>query len=413
MALKEFILQGLSQRSHVQAVQEAFDIDGIEKVLISVAYVKESGVEKIEGFLRANAANVTIFAGIRNDITSYQALRRLREIAGLTLYTFDTGTPNITFHPKVYFIRGAERARMVLGSANLTLGGLQNNIEAGMLFTFDLSDADDLAVVGEIVSQIEALPVTYPDNTTLIGSVDAVEALFDNGLISDELDAPPPRSERTARTTVAGQGSRERVPRIRLPLNPLRANHSGTRTRPINAVVRTVTAPPPVPPAVGPAVSTVVPVVVPPAPQMVPVPELVWQSKPLTERDLNVPTGPNTNKTGSVSLDKGLLNATVDHRHYFRDVVFPRLSWGPRKPTVDEAFAKFQLVIKGVNYGEFDLPIRHTTSTNTRSYEQKNAMTRLSWGPVSEYVGQTDLIGLTLSLYREPSDPTRFLLEID
>jgi hypothetical protein len=43
----------------------------------------------------------------------------------------------------------------------------------------------------------------------------------------------------------------------------------------------------------------------------------------------------------------------------------------------------------------------------------QNAMTRLSWGPVREYVAKTDLIGRTLALYRDRADPTRFVLEID
>lgn len=141
--------------------------------------------------------------------------------------------------------------------------------------------------------------------------------------------------------------------------------------------------------------------------------ELVWESKPLTRRDLTIPDATGTHATGSVNLDKGLLPDDVDHRHYFRDDVFPHLSWATRSKTVDEAFAKFQLVMKGISYGEFDLAIRHTTSTTSKAYKQRNAMTRLSWGPVREYVARPDLIGRTLALYRDKVDPSRFVLEID
>ena len=141
--------------------------------------------------------------------------------------------------------------------------------------------------------------------------------------------------------------------------------------------------------------------------------ELVWESKPLTRRDLTIPDVEGTYATGSVNLDKGLLPKEVDHRHYFRDDVFPSLLWGTRSKTVDEAYAKFQLVLKGISYGEFDLAIRHTTSTKSRAYQQSNAMTRLSWGPMRDYVAQPDLIGRTLALFRDKVDPTRFVLEID
>ena len=141
--------------------------------------------------------------------------------------------------------------------------------------------------------------------------------------------------------------------------------------------------------------------------------ELVWESKPLTRRDLTIPDADGTHATGSMNLDKGLLPEEVDHRHYFRDDVFPILTWTHSGPTVDEAFAKFQLVLKNINYGEFDLRLGHTTSTTSRAYLQKNAMTRLSWGPMRQYIAQPNLIGRTLKLYRDRADPTRFVLEID
>lgn len=104
----------------------------------------------------------------------------------------------------------------------------------------------------------------------------------------------------------------------------------------------------------------------------------------------------------------------VDHRHYFREEIFPDLSWGPSNTkTVEEAYTKFQLVLKGISYGEFDLRIAHTKGTTSAAYKQNNAMTRLSWGPLRDYIGREDLLGRTLALYRDKADPKRFVLEID
>ena len=71
------------------------------------------------------------------------------------------------------------------------------------------------------------------------------------------------------------------------------------------------------------------------------------------------------------------------------------------------------VALKGISYGEFDLRIGHSTDTTSKTYQQKNAMTRLSWGPMREYVARPDLIGRTLALYRDKADPKRFVLEID
>jgi len=93
-------------------------------------------VERIEEHVAQHAACATVFAGIRNDVTSYQGLVRLRRIVG-ELYTVDTGSRTLIFHPKLYLVRAKEHARLTIGSANLTLARLNNNIEAGVRLGFD------------------------------------------------------------------------------------------------------------------------------------------------------------------------------------------------------------------------------------------------------------------------------------
>ena len=95
MARKEFILQGFTARTHADAVRELFDVDGILRVILSVAFVSESGVQEIERQLAAHGERLIVFAGIRNDITSHQGLVRLHSIRGSTLYTVDTGSRTV------------------------------------------------------------------------------------------------------------------------------------------------------------------------------------------------------------------------------------------------------------------------------------------------------------------------------
>lgn len=399
MADKEFILQGFTARTHADAVREVFAVANIEKVILSVAFVSESGVKQIEASLLPHASKATVFAGVRNDITSHQGLVVLQGLAD-DLYVVDTGSRSVLFHPKLYFAKGEAHARMLIGSANLTLGGLNNNIEAGILMNFDLTDAADKATVEKIESEFDKLAVDFAANVLKINDLSDLDALLASGRIADEMASAPPRPSGTAGS---GVDAGDTIPRIKLKVAPLRralkkakAAAKPKATKAAKAVANAVQVPKLIPKAAGVQF------------------ELVWESKPLASRDLNIPDGSKTNKTGSMSLDKGLLPPDVDHRHYFREEIFNQLSWSvTNTKTTEEAHAKFHLIIKGLSYGEFDLRIGHTIGTDSKAYKQNNAMTRLSWGPVKNYVGQTDLKDRTLSLFRDAADPTRFVLEID
>ncbi len=393
MASKEFIFQGFTARTHGAAVQELFDVGKVRSVSISVAFVNEGGVEHIEAAIKPHAKVTRVLAGIRNEITSIQGLERLRKLIGSRLYTVDTGSRLLVFHPKFFLVRGEDRARMMIGSANLTLGGLNNNVEASLLLDCDLSDKTDRALIEGVEAELDSVIADYTAHVAPVASKAVLEEMLNSGRLIDEKTLPPPRP----RTSVRGATDTDsltrialKVPRIRRPLTKALAP-----TKPKSAVGAKAAAPAAVQASIGVEF------------------ELVWESKPLTRRDLDIPTASGTHATGSVSLDKGLLAEAVDHRHYFRDDVFPALNWTGRSATVDEAYGRFQLVVKGVSHGDFDLAIRHTTSTHTRSYKQRNAMTRLSWGPMREHVAREDLIGRTLALYRDNADPTRFVLEID
>ncbi len=131
MSSKEFIFQGFTERTHIEALNELFHNGDIEQVILSVAFITESGIDQIHNHLLKNKDKLLVLAGIRNDITSYQGLLKLSKIGG-TLYAVDTGFKAVVFHPKIYLVRGKHVSKMLIGSANLTLGGLNNNIEAGM-----------------------------------------------------------------------------------------------------------------------------------------------------------------------------------------------------------------------------------------------------------------------------------------
>jgi HKD family nuclease len=400
MSKKEFILQGFTLSTHKDAVAKLFEIQNIERVIFSVAFVNYSGVELLEQQLAKYNKKATAFIGIRNDITSTQGAKHLLKL-GVRLFVVDTGSRSVLFHPKLYLVRGTTQARIVIGSANLTIGGLNNNIEASVALDLDLTKADEKALIDSIENEFDILAKDDPDHIISITSTEELDALQATGRLIDEMTASPPKPSAVA-TSPAG----DTLGRIKLKVPPLRRSIVAAKkvaaknATPLAAkkAAKTSSKAPTVLPSPAPGVEY----------------ELVWESKALIRRDLNIPDGKNTNSTGSISLDKGLLSPEIDHRHYFREDIFPSLLWGPSNTTtVEEAYTKFQLVLKGISYGEFDLRIAHTKGITSKAYKQNNAMTRLSWGPLRDYVGREDLLGRTLALYRDKADPKRFILEID
>ena len=391
MAIKDFLLQGFTAQTHLAAVKRVLACPDLDKAILSIAFVNKAGVDLLATELASLGPKVVVYAGIRNDITSRQGLRSLLD-HGANVHYVDTGARHVIFHPKIYFASSVTTARIIVGSANLTPGGLHNNIEASVTLDLDMTNVDDSAIAASINGEFSKLVTDYPEHVVRLNKPDELDALHDEGRLVDEASSFPPRT-----VTSGAGGKTEGLTRIKLKVAPL-----------ARSVKRSDLPKPPTPPAT----TTAAPPTASTASTGAEL-ELVWESKPLTERDLTIPSGATTHATGSINLDKGLLEEGIDHRHFFRDEVFPALSWNPKSATVEEAYARFGLIVKGVDHGEFELRIGHTTSTTSAAYQQRNAMTRLSWGEMKPHVARPDIIGRTMSLYRNAKDPSRFVIEID
>ncbi len=383
MARATYRLQAIrEQDSHAVALARLFGAARVDRAYMGVAFARLAGVNLVAGVLGALAGRAKVFVGIRNDITSAQALFRLRQLR-VDLYVVDTGRASEIFHPKVYAAIRGEAATILVGSANLTAGGLEGNIEASTALDLDLRDADDRAYVEDLEDVFEHLRTAYPDNVIRIRRTRQIAELLREGRIADE--SVRPLATNTADPAGAGRGDRESVPRMELArrtkvprARPQRPPRLAIRRRRVGFI-------------------------------------LVWESDELSERDLNIPRGEATNPTGSMTLRKGRMEG-IDHRHYFRDEVFRGLTWiadtAPQTRHLETTTAKFDVVIKGVNYGFHTLEIRHDTRTDSRSYEQRNAMTHLRWGDLRPLVARRDLLGSTARIYRREGNPPLFGLEI-
>lgn len=387
MAELDFILQAVTTANHNKAIQELLTLAEPTQVLVSVAFARVGGLDAVEAAIKPLAAKSKFFIGIRNDITSIQAVKRLLAMK-VELYAVDTASRNTIFHPKLYFAANTKQAKVIIGSANLTLGGLYNNIEVSTLINLDLSNAADKTFADQVTKAFtDIMLAEHPQHVFLIKNIKHAEELFESGRLADEdvILAPSTISH-------IKKGKRDDLP-------PMNLNRTIQR-RGKSPVVK------PSPKTAKPAAGSV-------ASPLAAAKYLVWESKVLVERDLNIPTGARTNPTGSMGLKKGSFES-IDQRHYFRDEVFADLTWTPdaRRPKWERAQAKFELVIKNLNYGVFDLKLSHNTAKGA-TYQQKNFMTQVHWGDAKEHVAKRDLLGRILYLYRKDTDPPEFMIEID
>jgi hypothetical protein len=401
MAKLEFILQAVTDATHAAAIRALLRSDAVDSVLISVAFVREEGVEAIEEAMRPVADKMRIFAGIRNDVTTVQGIKRLLAL-NVKVYAVDTAARGAIFHPKLYLAVGKQRAALIIGSANLTFPGLHNNIEASAIATLDLKDRSDRKFIDETAKLFGELGGRHPEHVFQVKNEAHADSLFESGRLSDEMIVAAPavmnRLQGGKRDTLSPMKLRSvPKPRLRAPLRRLAAAGQQQPAVPVpaRALVQAKAA---------------ALIQQPPEHEFY----LVWESKPLAERDLNVPKGPTTNITGSMSLDKGLL-VDIDHRHFFYDDVFQNLRWAPKKkqPHILIAQANMEVIIKDINYGKYVLTLSHNTNTLSASYKQHNAMTNLRWKPIKDLIKNRDLMGRTLSLYRKDTNPPEFMIEID
>ncbi len=397
---RKILFQGVTPETHLAAVRHVLAIPNPQTVIFSTAFMNRGGLLQIRESLEPVAAVTTIIAGIRNGITSAQGLLAALEF-GCTAFAVDTGSRNVIFHPKIYFARNATAARLVLGSANLTIGGLNSNIEASVTMTLDLGVKDDADFVADVEAKIAGMRADYPEHVFNVTDAAAVALLLEAGRVVDEsiVAAPTPGGS-------SGNRDLDTIPKMKLKTPPIK--------RPVMlpaAAAPAAPAPAPVAPAA--AVAAGAPVPASPLRDQL---SLVWESRPLTRRYLTIPTGANTNPTGSMLFTKGVMD-DIDQRHYFRDEVFNGLNWHldtvPGKEHMERAEAQFRLIIRDVNYGVFALRLSHNTRTDTAAYEQSNSMTQLHWGEARPLVAREDLLDRTMYLYRDETDPDLFVLEID
>ena len=378
MANVGILLQGLREDDdHQTAVNALLSLPDMDSFVLSLAFVRRSGVNAICDELNKIAHKATFFVGIRNGVTSVQGILSLLDV-GIKPFVVDTASNSKIFHPKIYAGYNANLAHVILGSANLTFGGLNRNIEASSIVKLDRTDANDEKFITDLIETILKMPTEYPDHVFQITTAKKAVKLLKESRLEDE------RMPRLPVTSVTKNTERDKLPPIRTAVKRKKKQHAGVSKKKIRAQANKAT--------------------------------LVWESKPLTERSLNIPSPTNkkTNITGDMNLGKGLME-DIDFQNYFRDIVFFELAWSTvqtsRAKHLERAHISAEIVIKNYSYGIYDLEVTHNPKIDTATYGQSNAVTKIKWGEVRPLISKRDLLDRTLKLYKKDSD--HFVIVID
>lgn len=156
----------------------------------AIAFVKLSGVRHIATALAefSRRAAVKISVGIDHGGTSMEGLRALlNALDGRgEVWVFHNET-NSTFHPKVYFFKGENKADLLIGSGNLTEGGLFTNYEAALFTSLDLTDEADHAVLQQAEEALDKWSHLAPGTAVLL-THEKLDQLVANGDVPTEAE---------------------------------------------------------------------------------------------------------------------------------------------------------------------------------------------------------------------------------
>lgn len=159
----------------------------------AVAFVKRSGTRHIVKSLShfSQYAHVDIIVGIDHAGSSLEGISDLRLAAQPSgrVVVVHNRLP-FTFHPKIYVFKSPKSADVLIGSGNLTEGGLYTNYEAGVRLILDLTDPTHalfLQSIDDVLNQWGNLS----SGVTRLLDQNLLERLVSDGLVLPEAASFP------------------------------------------------------------------------------------------------------------------------------------------------------------------------------------------------------------------------------
>lgn len=345
MADFKYIMQGFQKDiNFFDEIKEVLETEDYTSIWILTAFVNERAICNLMPSIKKSKADISFIIGIRNNVSTYQALKCLINMK-VSVFVFDTARIESIFHAKVIVGSGTNSAKVICGSANITTGGLANNIEAGIISKLNLRCESDEKFLTEVREYIDNIIHNYPQNVKKISEDRELDELYEQGLVVDE-------NQRKLRNNFfcASKEKQEKSIVSRFPLVNKKLLNFGKKQKQTNAILRKLD-------------QVIVEEVC----------EEVWKSNKLTKSHLGI-VKKGTHAKGEMSLGKGQYRQ-IDQFTYFRDTVFRDLDWKNNKSGDEIANAYFTMIICGINYGEYKLRILHKRKGMV-AYQQNNYVTK-------------------------------------
>lgn len=132
-------------KNHKTEISNA--IEFAEEITICTAFLKYSGLKSILELINQKKTKTIFFVGTNFYQTEPSALKQLFS-DGHIIYLNRDKTP--TFHPKIFLLRTQNEIKLFIGSANMTSGGLETNIE----ISIECNTTTDSLLHNDLIEQI-------------------------------------------------------------------------------------------------------------------------------------------------------------------------------------------------------------------------------------------------------------------
>jgi HKD family nuclease len=179
--------ENLGQRIKNLLESEDFEYDHFNFV---VAYARKSGVMNILPSLnnfKSKGGKITGIVGIDQKNTSFEALTLINAIAD-ELFIYHNENRSHTFHPKFYlFEKENVKSHFLLGSNNLTFGGLFSNYEISIEESLDCGSPNDLVIYKKLKNIIKSYS-DIANDCCVRGTTAQIEDLLTREYIGKESD---------------------------------------------------------------------------------------------------------------------------------------------------------------------------------------------------------------------------------
>ncbi len=360
--------------------------EGAQHLWIATAWAKRSGLGRVADSIttfRGRGGTAEAVIGIDEGGATIEGLDLAMETFDATFVFHDPGPR--TFHPKLYVVEQQRGATIIIGSGNLTKGGLFTNYEAGVVISTGESD-DDRHFLAEVRAFYEALKSSGVSCQRL--TPELLSQLSSVAYITSEASQNQRRGKASQRRTgerlfgTPVHGLSGAPPAQIAPVEgdeededtPFRTPISTTDDEGPEEADDVITEGEEQERDDGVAAS--------------------W-SKRLSASDAQHPPTVGSNPTGNLRLSQA--GHPIDWRTYFRREFFGGQTWSDAAGSKQETSVSFQVTIDGADLGVQRLPIDHAPH---REAEQNNVTTILHWGPLAATLRAADYTGFYVILTR-------------